>query len=38
MRSILGPPETVVDLGRKKIYKYKNLKVSFKDGKVSDVE
>ena len=38
VRSILGPPETVVDLGRKKIYQYKNLKVSFKDGKVSNVE
>jgi hypothetical protein len=36
--AILGPPVTIVDLGRKKIYKYKDLKVSFKDGKVSDVE
>jgi hypothetical protein len=37
--AILGRPETVVDLGHKKtIYKYKVLKVSFKDGKVSDVE
>jgi hypothetical protein len=36
--AILGPPVTVVDLGSKKIYKYKDLKVSFKDGKVSNVE
>jgi hypothetical protein len=37
--AILGRPETVVDLGHKKtIYKYKDLKVSFKDGRVSDVE
>jgi hypothetical protein len=36
--AILGPPVTVVDLGSRKIYKYKDLKVSFKDGKVSDVE
>jgi len=28
----------VVDLGSKKIYKYKDLKISFKDGKVADVE
>jgi hypothetical protein len=36
--AILGPPVTVVDLGSKQIYKYKDLKVSFKDGKVFDVE
>jgi len=36
--AILGPPVTVVDLGSKKIYKYKDLKISFKDGKVADVE
>jgi hypothetical protein len=36
--AILGPPVTVVDLGPKKIYRYKDMKVSFKDGKVSDVE
>lgn len=36
--AILGPPVTIVDLGPKKIYKYKDLKVSFKDGKVSDVQ
>jgi hypothetical protein len=34
----LGPPLTVVDLGAKKIYKYKDMKVTFKAGKVSDVE
>jgi hypothetical protein len=37
--AILGSPDTVVDIGHKKtIYKYKDLKVSFKNGKVSDVE
>jgi hypothetical protein len=36
--AILGPPVAVVDLGPKQIYKYKDLKVSFKDGKVFDVE
>jgi hypothetical protein len=36
--SILGPPVTVIDLGPKKIYKYKDMKVTFKGGKVSDVE
>jgi hypothetical protein len=34
----LGNPLTVIDLGPKKIYKYKDMKVTFKDGKVSDVE
>jgi hypothetical protein len=36
--TILGPPVTVVNLGPKQIYKYKDLKISFKNGKVSDVE
>jgi hypothetical protein len=34
----LGTPLTVIDLGPKKIYKYKDMKVTFKNGKVSDVE
>jgi hypothetical protein len=34
----LGQPLTVVNLGAKKIYKYKDMKITFKDGKVSDVE
>ena len=36
--SILGQPKNVVDLGTKKIYVYPDLKVTFIDGKVSDVE
>jgi hypothetical protein len=36
--SALGEPVTVIDLGSKKIYKYKDMKVTFKDGKVADVE
>ena len=34
----LGQPVTVIDLGARKIYKYKDMKVTFKAGKVSDVE
>jgi hypothetical protein len=34
----LGQPLTVIDLGAKKIYKYKDMKITFKAGKVSDVE
>lgn len=34
----LGQPEKMVDLGPKKIYVYKDLKVTFVDGKVSDVQ
>ncbi len=32
-----GSPQTVVDLGAKKIYVYRDMKITFKDGKVSDV-
>jgi hypothetical protein len=34
----LGPPEKKVDLGAKQIYVYKDLKITFVDGKVSDVQ
>jgi hypothetical protein len=34
----LGQPDKVVDLGSKKIYVYKDLKITFVDGKVSDVQ
>jgi hypothetical protein len=34
----LGQPGKVVDLGRKKIYIYRDLKITFLDGKVSDVQ
>jgi hypothetical protein len=38
VQSMNGPPDKVVDLGAKKIYMYKNLKITFTDGKVSDVQ
>jgi hypothetical protein len=34
----LGQPKSVVDLGAKKIYVFKDMKITFKDGKVSDVQ
>ncbi len=34
----LGQPDKVVDLGGKKIYIYRDLKITFLDGKVSDVQ
>jgi hypothetical protein len=34
----LGQPDKVVDLGSKKIYIYRDLKVTFLNGKVSDVQ
>jgi hypothetical protein len=34
----LGQPEKIVDLGTKKIYVYKDLKITFTNGKVSDVQ
>lgn len=36
--AILGPPTTVVDLGAKKIYVYLSMKVTFLNGRVTDVE
>lgn len=38
VESLLGPPEKKVDLGPKQIYVYKDLKITFIDGKVSDVQ
>ncbi len=37
VEATLGLPETKVDLGEKAVYKYKNMTVEFKDGKVADV-
>lgn len=34
----LGTPKRIVDLGTKKIYVYQDMKITFKAGKVSDVE
>jgi hypothetical protein len=36
--AILGPPLTIVDLGAKKIYKYKDMKITFRKNQVSDVQ
>ncbi len=38
VRANLGPPDKVVDLGNKVIYIYRDLKVTFLDGKVTDVQ
>ena len=38
VEAILGKPEAIAKLGAKTIYTYKNLKVVFTDGKVSDVQ
>ncbi len=35
---VLGKPEAVAKLGNKTIYTYKNMKVTFIDGKVADVQ
>lgn len=36
--SSMGQPTRIIDLGAKKIYVYKDMKVVFHDGKVSDVQ
>jgi hypothetical protein len=38
VKAALGNPEKIVNLGAKLIYVYKDLKVTFLDGKVSDVQ
>jgi hypothetical protein len=38
VKAVLGQPTNVVKLGAKQIYLYKDLKVTFTDGKVSDVQ
>jgi hypothetical protein len=36
--AILGPPKSIVELGPKKIYVYKDMKITFNSGKVTDVQ
>jgi hypothetical protein len=38
VEAALGKPDKKVTLGPKQIYIYKDMKVTFKDGKVSDVQ
>lgn len=38
VEAALGKPETIATAGSKQIYKYKDLKVIFIDGKVSDIQ
>ena len=38
VEAILGQPEKRIDLGTKLIYAYKDMKIIFVDGKVSDVQ
>jgi hypothetical protein len=38
VKSSLGNPTRIANLGTKVIYYYDGMKVTFKDGKVSDVQ
>jgi len=38
VKAALGQPEKIVDLGQKQIYVYKDLKITFVNGKVADVQ
>ena len=38
VRAIQGEPQKIVDLGARQIYVYKDLKITFTDGKVSDIQ
>jgi len=38
VQALLGQPEKILNLGKKQIFVYKDLKITFLDGKVSDVQ
>jgi hypothetical protein len=38
VRAILGPPDQIMDAGAKQIYIYRNVKITFIDGRVSDIQ
>jgi hypothetical protein len=38
VKKILGNPDKIVDLGQKQIYLYKDMKITFIDAKVTDVQ
>jgi hypothetical protein len=38
VQAVMGKPEKIVNLGPKQIYVYKDLKITFMNGKVSDVQ
>ncbi|HKN73980.1 MAG TPA: hypothetical protein VJW94_02290 [Candidatus Acidoferrum sp.] len=38
VKAVLGTPEKVFDVGKKQIFVYKDVKITFVDGKVSDVQ
>lgn len=38
VKSIQGEPQKIVDLGSRKIYVYKDLKITFTNGKVTDIQ
>lgn len=38
VQAILGNPDRIINLGAKQIYVYKDMKIIFQDGKVSDVQ
>ena len=38
VEALLGSPRNIVDLGEKKMYLYKDMKITFIGGKVSDVQ
>jgi hypothetical protein len=38
VKKSLGNPDKIVDLGAKQVYIYKDMKVVFMEGKVSDVQ
>ncbi len=38
VRAILGPPQQIMDAGSKQIYIYRNVKITFMNGRVTDIQ
>jgi hypothetical protein len=38
VRAILGPPQQIMDVGARQIYIYRNVKITFVNGRVSDIQ
>jgi hypothetical protein len=38
VQAVLGQPDKIFNLGAKQIYVYKDVKVTFQNGKVADVQ
>jgi hypothetical protein len=38
VRAVLGPPQQIMNAGSKQIYIYQSVKITFLNGRVSDIQ